>query len=115
MAKHRSGKAKSTKEENAFFEGIRDALVEFNEDLQQGKKLTTRTVIKPNPPKSMKAADIVKLRIKLNVSQQVFADLLNASIRTVQAWEQGQKKPSGPSLRLLEIARNHPENLVHQI
>jgi len=98
--------------DNTFFEGLRDALVEFNEDLKTGKKLTMRMVTMPDPPKTMKPANIVKLRKKLNVSQKVFAGLLNASVKTVQAWEQGLKTPSGPSLRLLEIAQNHPEALL---
>ena len=36
-------------------------------------------------------------------SQGVFAAYLNTSISTVQKWEQGQKKPNGPSLKLLNL------------
>jgi len=33
----------------------------------------------------------------------VFAAYLNTSKSTVQKWEQGQKKPNGPSLKLLNL------------
>jgi putative transcriptional regulator len=33
----------------------------------------------------------------------VFAAYLNTSRSTVQKWEQGQKKPNGPSLKLLNL------------
>jgi DNA-binding transcriptional regulator YiaG len=34
----------------------------------------------------------------MKVSQAVFAGPLNISVKTVQAWEQGNGSPSGPSL-----------------
>jgi putative transcriptional regulator len=37
------------------------------------------------------------------VSQSVLAAYLNTSKYTVQKWEAGEKKPSGPSLKLLNI------------
>jgi putative transcriptional regulator len=43
------------------------------------------------------------LREKAHVSQAVFAAVLNTSLSTVQKWEIGDKKPSGPSLKLLNI------------
>ncbi|MGY2485253.1 helix-turn-helix domain-containing protein [Cupriavidus sp. CP313] len=33
----------------------------------------------------------------------MFAAYLNTSATTVQKWEQGQKHPSGPSLKLLDL------------
>jgi putative transcriptional regulator len=47
------------------------------------------------------------LRNSWHVSQAVFASMLNTSISTVQKWEIGDKKPSGPSLKLLNIAKKH--------
>jgi putative transcriptional regulator len=34
----------------------------------------------------------------------VFAAYLNTSTSTVQKWEQGQKHPNGPSMKLLNLA-----------
>jgi putative transcriptional regulator len=47
--------------------------------------------------------EIKALREKAHVSQAVFAAVLNTSISTVQKWEIGNKKPSGPSLKLLNL------------
>jgi putative transcriptional regulator len=55
------------------------------------------------PVKKYTAAQIKRLRIKNKASQGVFATYLNTSKSTVQKWEQGQKKPNGPSLRLLNL------------
>lgn len=46
---------------------------------------------------------IKKLRRKNKASQAVFAAFLNTSKSTVQKWEQGLKKPNGPSLKLLNL------------
>jgi len=46
---------------------------------------------------------IKALREKAQVSQAVFAAVLNTSLSTVQKWEVGDKKPSGPSLKLLNL------------
>lgn len=46
---------------------------------------------------------IKQIRLKNHMSQGIFAACLNASEATVRAWEQGQKHPSGPSLKLLNL------------
>lgn len=55
------------------------------------------------PVKELTPAQIKKIRLKNRVSQAVFAAYLNTTVSTVQKWEQGQKKPSGLSLKLLNI------------
>ena len=37
------------------------------------------------------------------MSQAVFEAVLNTSVSTVQKWEIGEKRPSGPSLKLLNV------------
>jgi len=51
----------------------------------------------------MAPSKIKALRDKAHLSQAVFAAVLNTSLSTVQKWEIGDKKPSGPSLKLLNI------------
>jgi putative transcriptional regulator len=46
---------------------------------------------------------IKTLRTRIGMSQAVFAAFLNTSVSTVQKWEIGEKKPSGPSLKLLNV------------
>lgn len=57
------------------------------------------------PIRKMSAAQIKRLRTRNKASQAVFAAYLNTSPSTVQKWEQGQKKPNGPSLKLLNLIR----------
>ena len=74
------------------------------------RKLTLRTrALLPGPVKPIAAQDVVKIRQRLNVSQAVFASLLNVSRVTAISWEKGRRRPSGAALRLLELARRRPE------
>ena len=43
------------------------------------------------------------LRDHLQLSQSVLAAVLNTSLSTVRKWEIGEKHPSGPSLKLLNL------------
>lgn len=55
------------------------------------------------PVQDYDAAKIKALRERLHLSQAVLASVLNTSISTVRKWEVGDKRPSGPSLKLLDI------------
>lgn len=93
---------------NLMHKGAQEAIKAFN----SGKKLTFDTVILPEPPKEMAAVEIIKLRKKLNASQRVFANFLNVSVKTVQAWEHQQNHPNGASLRLLQLVDKDPAILA---
>lgn len=49
------------------------------------------------------AAQIKRIRERNKVSQSVFAAYLNTSVSTVQKWERGEKRPHGPSMKLLSL------------
>jgi putative transcriptional regulator len=53
--------------------------------------------------RDLTAKQIRVLRARTRMSQAVFAAFLNISVSTVQKWEIGEKKPSGPSLKLLNL------------
>jgi putative transcriptional regulator len=55
------------------------------------------------PVKTYSPDEIRELRLRNQASQAVFAAYLNTTSSTVQKWEQGQKRPNGPSLRLLNL------------
>lgn len=55
------------------------------------------------PIKEFSARQIKRIREQSHASQAVFAAYLNTSPSTVQKWEQGQKRPNGPSLKLLNL------------
>jgi putative transcriptional regulator len=86
----------------------RDIGLEILEGLQEIKaykegklKLKTRKLEEPSSPK--------KIRARLKLSQAAFAALMGVSLRTVQDWEQGRRKPSGPAKSLLRIAEHYPQ------
>jgi putative transcriptional regulator len=80
----------------------------------QGKKVTlrTRSVPQRRKPAAFTPKRIRSIRMRLNVSQPVFAGLLYVTKTTAAKWEQGVRKPSGSALRLLEIAEKQPEVLI---
>jgi len=43
------------------------------------------------------------LRMHFQLSQAVLAAVLNTSVSTVRKWESGEKRPSGPSMKLLNL------------
>jgi len=53
--------------------------------------------------KEYSATQIKRIRENNKASQAVFAAYLNTSVSTVQKWERGEKKPHGPSLKLLNL------------
>lgn len=53
----------------------------------------------------MSPAEIKALREREKVSQPVFAHYLNVRKDAVSRWERGEKKPDGPSLKLLSIVK----------
>ena len=51
------------------------------------------------------SAEAIKgIRAKARMSQAIFALTLNVTPSLVSQWERGEKKPSGPSLKLLNLA-----------
>jgi putative transcriptional regulator len=53
----------------------------------------------------LSARQIVAIRKQAGVSQGVFAHYLNVKPKLVSEWERGEKRPSGPSLKLLSIVK----------
>lgn len=53
--------------------------------------------------RSFMPEDIRRIRTENRVSQAVFAAILGIGKTTVQQWEQGLKKPSGPARRLPDL------------
>jgi len=77
------------------------------------RKLTlrTRTIPLPEPVEPFRPRDVAAIRRQLNVSQSVFAALLNVPKVTAISWEKGRRKPTGAALRLLDLIRKKPDIL----
>lgn len=82
------------------FEKLVDSIKEAGE-IKAGSR-------EPGRMYEIKAPEIKTVREKLNVSQSEFALLIGVSIRTLQNWEQGRRKPEGPAKALLRIASKDP-------
>jgi transcriptional regulator with XRE-family HTH domain len=64
----------------------------------------------PKPPREL---DVGAIRMAVNPSyplgQASFAGLLGVSRRTLEGWESGRRKPTGPARALLAIIASDPE------
>ncbi len=67
------------------------------------RKMRKFDVLCLDPIPEYDSAKIRALRDHLHLSQAVLAAVLNTSLSTVRKWEVGDKHPSGPSLKLLNL------------
>lgn len=88
---------------NKFFNKIKEGLEEALAHKKGKITLRSEVIEIPEPPAEYSAKEIRKIREKGHYSQGIFARVLNVSIKTVQAWESGERFPSHAALRLLEI------------
>ena len=65
--------------------------------------MTTNVVRNRVPQEPRSSGRIRELRDRHRVSQAAFAAILNTSLSTVRQWEIGEKRPSGPSVKLLNL------------
>jgi len=59
--------------------------------------------------------DAHAIRENMDLSQSAFAAMLGVSPRTLQDWEQGRRKPSGPALSLLKVTARRPDAIREAI
>ena len=83
---------------------ILNGIREIKDFKKNGGSLRTHLLSEPSAP------DVI--REKMHLSQIAFAGLIGVSVRTLQDWEQGRRKPSGSALQLLRIAEQEPEVLL---
>lgn len=61
----------------------------------------------------IRVSEITAIRHKTGLTQEQFARLLGVSVRTLQAWEQGVRQPSGAAQTVLRIADRDPKMLAN--
>lgn len=54
---------------------------------------------------------VAQARLRSQLSQAQFAALMGVSVRTLQEWEQGRRKPSGAAQTLITVAERYPDVL----
>ena len=92
--------AKSDKELEEMEKGrdIWQEVLDGVREIQSGKGKKVSVALPP----------AARVRKASGLSQVEFAEILGVSVRTLQDWEQGRRKPSGAASTLLRIAEKHP-------
>jgi DNA-binding transcriptional regulator YiaG len=86
-----------------------EGIVDITETMRRFNKL------KYEAPKEYSPASIVTLRKKkLKMSQQVFANVCNIKLPTLQKWERGYSKPTPPVNRLFQIVEKGGLGLIQR-
>lgn len=92
------------KAKSRIFEAVHETAVDLHRlgfiDKRKMQKFDA-LCLKPVP--EYDSEKIRALRESLKLSQAVLAAVLNTSLSTVRKWEVGEKHPSGPSLKLLNL------------
>ena len=93
-----------TKAKSRILEAVHETATDLHRpgfiDKRKQQKLEV-LCMEPIPPYD--SEKIRALREQLKLSQAVLASVLNTSTSTVRKWEIGEKHPSGPSLKLLNL------------
>lgn len=55
---------------------------------------------------NLSANKIKKIRRNAGVSQAIFAKIINVSVMAIKQWERGERHPSGPALKLLNLVES---------
>ena len=67
------------------------------------------------PKVQLSTDQIIAIRKQMNLSQTVFAKVLNVSASSIRQWEQGKRKPSGSTKILLELLEKSPHLLDYRL
>jgi putative transcriptional regulator len=103
---------KKPRERRPLFERLKTGMEQAIRHANSEISLKTTVIEFPDPPPVIQAKEVARLRLNHEMSQAVFARLLNVSTKTVQSWEQGTRKPSQAALRLIQIFGEDPEGLL---
>lgn len=71
----------------------------------------TKGEVAPSRVFSHERPDVKAIRNKTGLSQVQFAQKLNISPKTVQNWEQGTRRPTGPAITLMQLIDKNPNLL----
>ncbi|MBR0163278.1 MAG: helix-turn-helix domain-containing protein [Lachnospiraceae bacterium] len=69
---------------------------------RSGKKLKATTIRIPEL-KRYTAKDIKRIRKAAGLTQEMLALFMGVSVKTVEAWERGVNRPTGPACRLFSM------------
>ena len=96
---------------NSLFEDLKEGLQEainFEKGTTPAKKITyiIAPVTEYNP------TEIRAIRMDAGMTQNIFANYMGVSKKTVEAWESGRTRPTGSAFRLMSILSNNKTNAL---
>lgn len=94
---------------SSLFEDLQTGLMEAIEITKQ-TKTDKKKIYRFKPVYEYSNKEIREIRLKLGMSQSVFAGYMGVSQKTIEAWENGRIHPTGPACRLLDIISNQKTN-----
>ncbi|MBP3267794.1 MAG: helix-turn-helix domain-containing protein [Ruminococcus sp.] len=90
---------------NTLFDDLQEGLLQAI-DYAKGTGTAKVVTYKIDPVTDLNNEQIRQIRIKAQMTQNVFADYLGVSVKTVEAWERGRTHPTGPACRLMMMLSN---------
>lgn len=96
----------------------RDLFAELMEGMEaleadrKGKLTLKKSKVEYKAAPVVTAADVVRVRMSLNVSQQVFARKIRTEAKTLANWEQGRSKPNAQAALLIKLVEKYPETVA---
>ena len=105
MIKTKGKNNSSTRLKNSILNGLNQAL-EYSLGNKNNTVLAHKVSISELP--NFQSKEIKNIRNKLKLSQNLFAQILGVSKKTVEAWESGKNVPQGPAQRVLFIISKNP-------
>lgn len=92
----------SSKHTSKLKDSILDSLNEVLEDVKGTNKLNGRLA-------AIEDINVHDIREKYHLTQMEFSKLFGFSLRTLQQWEQGRRKPQGSARVLLKVIDYAPD------
>ena len=90
-----------------LFDALLASVTEMDH-IAKGKKKPSRTITVAEPP-------VQTIRERTGLSQMQFARLIGVSKRTLENWEQGRRRPTGPARALLKLVDHDPEHAIRTL
>ncbi|MCL2816569.1 MAG: helix-turn-helix domain-containing protein [Oscillospiraceae bacterium] len=100
------------------FESLAEALnqaIEYEKGNKSMGRLRITAVPNIEPVAEYSKEQIKEIRQRTNLPQKYFAELVGVSLRAVEAWETGKRKPTGSAKRLFQLIEKDPNVVISMI
>jgi putative transcriptional regulator len=77
-----------------------------------GKRKLTQRTVEIRPLANYSAHQIRALRERLHLTRFVMAGVIGVSVKTIESWETGARRPNGAALRVIEELDADPQFLT---